>query len=298
MKILITGAGGFIAGRLASYLAEKNHDIVGLTRSIKKHRRKIKYPLFEWRDLSEPPPPEAFSNVQAVVNLAGASVASRWSQNRKTVLISSRVTYTEQLVSAMKKHPSINTLISASGVGFYGNRKEEILNEHSPQGIGFLPHLCSHWEKAAKAFCGDNKRVVIFRISNVLSKKGGMASRLAPLFKWGMGCRFADGRQWMSWIHIEDLLRLTAMALENPVLEGVFNAAAPGPVRHGHFVKIFKETLGRPVFMKAPAWLLKSMLGEMSCLLLDSTRAVPELSQKKGFVFEYSELESALKNLF
>lgn len=301
MKILITGITGFIGSRLAKRLKE-NHEISCLTRNAEKAKKTLKFPclIHEWQNIRTPPPCQAFENVSAIINLAGESVIKkRWSESQKEKLIESRVEYTRQLVQMAQKYNSIHTLINASATGFYGHREDEVLDENSPQGRGFLPHLCANWEKSARLFENQkDRRVVIFRIGNVLSRKGGMISKLTPLFKLGLGCTFSHGQQWMSWIHINDLLRLFTQALENKNWQGTFNAVSPHPITYQEWTVAFSKTLHRPAFFKIPDFALRLTLGEVSQLFLNSQRVIPKQAQKKGFIFDFPQIESSLKNIF
>ena len=300
MKILITGITGLIGQSLAHQLSQKGFILSGLTRNAKKAQKNISFPcsLYEWKDIHTPPPESAFKDISAIIHLAGEAVINkRWSPGQKEILTQSRVQYLHQLILMAKKYPHIHTLISAGAIGYYGHRENEWLTENSPQGRGFIPHLCVNWEKTAKTFEDHTKRAVIFRIGHVLSPNGGIIQKTAPLFRLGLGCIFSDGKQWVSWIHINDLIDLFTQALENKHWSGVFNAVSPHPVTHEQWSKKLARACHRPLFLRIPKFALKWGLGEISQLILSSQRALPEQAQKKGFIFNFPHLEPALKNI-
>ena len=230
MRILITGATGFIGKELALKLHKAGHEIVCLTRNIQIAQKKLPFPcsFHEWTNFEKPPPQLAFHNVSIVFNLAGESIIrQRWSKNFKQKLTRSRVQLTQQLVLSAKNTPSIHTFVQTSAIGFYGDRNSEPLDENSHEGKDFLAQLCSSWEKAAKNFETENKRLIIFRLGLVLSPKGGVLKQMLSIFKKGLGGRMGTGRQWVSWIHLEDLICLFQTGMKNQNWKGVFNAVSP-----------------------------------------------------------------------
>ena len=294
MKILITGVSGLIGQSIAQMLYRKGHQIVGLSRQTKKTLKKLSF-LDECYLWNGDFPSSAFKNVSAVINLAGAPIADKkWTPKRKKILMDSRVQLTEKLVEKANQFDSIQTLISTSAIGYYGHRKNEELDESSPPGRGFTSQLCSEWEKAAQKF---KNRVCIFRCSSVLSDKGGLLKKLAPVFKCGLGVELSSGRQWMSWIHLQDLVQLYTTALEQTHWSGVFNASSLEPVTNQVFTQRLAHSLNRPAFLKIPQWALEILLGERSSLLWHSQKVLPVQAQKKGFIFEYPQLDKALSHL-
>ena len=293
MKVLITGVSGFIGQSIAQILHRKGYQVTGISRHPKTTLKKISF-LKECHLWKSDFPPSAFQNVSAIINLAGAPIIDKnWTPKRKNLLMNSRIQFTKKLVETANQYDSIHTLISTSAIGYYGHRENEELNEHSPPGRGFASQLCIEWEKAAQEF---NNRVCIFRCSNVLSNKGGLLKKLLPAFKCGLGATLADGNQWMSWIHLQDLVQLYITALEHTHWKGVFNASSLEPVTNQVFTKKFAKNLGRPSFLKIPKWALQMILGERSSLIWSSQRVLPIHAQKKGFIFEYPKLDKVFSN--
>ena len=291
MKVLITGVSGFIGHSIAQALHQKGCPIVGLSRNPKKTLKKLPFLKECYSNFS----PKAFQNVSAIINLAGASIIDkRWTKKQKQILMDSRVQFTKKLVEAANQYNSIQTLISTSAIGYYGDRADEELNEHSPPGRGFIPRLCIEWEKATGEF---KHRTCIFRISNVLFPKGGLLKKLLPAFQCGLGTVLGNGRQWMSWIHLQDLIKLYITALEHKHWEGVFNACSLEPVTNQFFSKKLAKNLGRPCLIRMPQGVLELILGERSSLVLSSQKILPIQTQKKGFIFEYSQLDKVFSKL-
>jgi len=295
MKVLITGVSGFIGQSTAQTLHRKGHQVTGISRNPKATLKKFPF-LKECHLWQSDAPPEAFQNVSAIINLAGAPIIDkRWTLKRKKLLLNSRIQFTKKIVEKANQYDSIHTFISTSAIGYYGHRENEELNEHSPPGRGFTSQLCIEWEKAAQEF---NNRVCIFRCSNVLSNKGGLLQKLYPAFKCGLGATLADGRQWMSWIHLQDLVRLYITALECSHWTGIFNASSLEPVMNQIFTKKLAQSLGRPSFLKIPKWALQMMLGERSFLVWSSQKVLPVHAQKKGFIFERPTLDKVFSHYF
>ena len=294
MNILITGATGTVGLSLAKQLADRNHRITCLV------RKKIKKPFFhkcyEWSSSQDPPPQKAFENISCMINLAGEPIVNkRWTPKQKKKLKDSRIRLTQQLVLAAQQSPSIKTIINASAIGYYGNRQDEVLNEDSPCGIGFIPHLCLDWEKKALQF---NGRSVVLRFGHVLCHHGGFLKKITPIFKWCLGGTLSNGKQWMSWIHIHDLHRIIIEAVENDHWKGIMNATSMHPVTNKEFTKSLSLVLNRPAPWIIPQWALQLMFGEMSEILTSSQRVMPSQVQKKGFIFKYSKIDEALKQIY
>ena len=236
----------------------------------------------------------------AVVNLAGASIAGgRWTESRKQLLRTSRVDTTRALVTALGKmqaRPSV--LISASAIGFYGNRGEEILVESSPPGQGFLATVAQDWEAAASEAESLGTRVVMARFGIILAEHGGALPRMMLPFRFGMGGRISSGKQWMSWIALDDVVQILKRALADRTLRGPVNVVAPEPVTNLTFTGELAKALRRPALLPAPAFALKLAMGEMAdALLLASQRVVPRVLTSAGYKFASPQLEPALTRL-
>jgi uncharacterized protein (TIGR01777 family) len=232
-----------------------------------------------------------------VVNLAGEPIAQRWTRAAKKRIYDSRVEGTRRLVhalSAQSQRPRV--LVSASAVGFYGSRGDEILTEKSSPGSGFIAHVVLDWEESAQAAEALGIRVISLRFGMVLGR-GGALAKLLPLFRLGIGGRLGSGRQWMSWIHIDDAVSLILFAMENAALRGALNATAPHPVTNDEFARRLAGALHRPAIFPAPAFALKLALGEMSEVLLDGQRVLPAAALATGFHFQYPELSAAFANI-
>lgn len=297
MTFLITGATGFIGKRLAHLLLARGDAVnyLGRRRSPELDSRVAYHP---WNDVNEPPPLNSVPRLDAIVHLAGDPVAQRWTSAAKKRIYSSRVEGTRQLVTAIGKlryKPTV--LVSASAIGYYGDRGDETLVERSPWGVGFLPDVCKEWEREALRAREFGLRVVTPRIATVLGREGGAMPKMLAPFRLGLGGKFGDGRQWMSWIHIDDLLRLLLFAIENQKVTGALNASSPRPVTNAEFTRTLAATLRRPAILPVPKIALKLALGEMANLFFDSLRVLPEVTQQAGFRFTQPKLAGALHNL-
>jgi uncharacterized protein (TIGR01777 family) len=292
MRITLTGATGFIGTALTGRLNEEGHQLRILTRNPGTRNG-----YYGWNPLGGEPPPEPLAGAGAVIHLAGEPVAQRWTPEAKRLIRESRVTGTRHLVQALStqaQRPEV--LICASAVGYYGDRGDEDLTEESPAGGGFLPETCLAWEEQARLAESLGIRVVRLRIGIVLGGGGALAKMLPP-FRAGLGGPLGGGRQWMPWIHIEDLVRLVLFALANPELRGAVNAVSPSPVRNSDFGRALGAAIRRPAVMPVPAFALKLLYGEMADLLLDSQKVRPAAAQKAGFSFTFNDLQAALKDL-
>jgi uncharacterized protein (TIGR01777 family) len=231
------------------------------------------------------------------VNLAGEPLVQRWNEEAKRRIRESRVEGTRRLVAeiaARAERPQ--TLVSASAVGYYGSRGDEVLTEASPQGTGFLAEVCAQWEEAANEGRALGMRIVKLRIGMVLGK-GGALARMLPAFRWCAGGPLGRGTQWVSWIHVEDVLRLIEFALEESRVFGVLNATAPNPVTNRQFTTALGRALHRPAILPVPAFALKLALGEVATVLLDSQRVLPRAALDRGFRFCHHEVGAALEDL-
>jgi len=299
MRALVTGATGLVGRTLLSRLASP----VVLSRDASKAAaglRRDDVKIVAWDPQVEPAPVEAFDGVDAVFHLAGESVAQgRWTADKKARIRDSRVIGTRNLVTCLTRlaRPP-RVLISASAVGYYGDRGDEILNEAAGPGSDFLAEVSVAWEREALAASEAGIRVVNPRIGIVLSKHGGALPKMLTPFRLGLGSPLGSGRQWMPWIHIDDLIGLLLMAAECEDLQGPLNATAPHPSTNREFTQALGRALHRPTFLPAvPAAALRLTLGEFAGVLLASTRAIPFRAQAAGYAFEHPDLEGALRDL-
>jgi len=275
MKIAVTGASGFIGRALTARLAAAGH---------------IVQPV-RLRESAAAAPSEA------VVHLAGEPLAQRWTAEAKRTIRESRVEGARALVGSLARlSPRPAMLVSASAVGIYGSRGDQLLTEDSAPGSGFLADVCAEWERTAGVANALGIRVVIVRTGVVLGH-GGALARMLPVFKLGLGGRLGSGRQWMSWIHIDDLTALIEFVLSGARLRGPVNATAPNPVTNAEFTRTLASALHRPAFAVVPAFALKMLFGEMASVLLDSQRVLPKAAQAAGFQFRYPDLGPALAGL-
>ncbi|MCF1427276.1 MAG: TIGR01777 family oxidoreductase [Shewanella sp.] len=293
MNILITGATGFIGQALVSRLAPE-HTLLILTRNPQKAARVLRHPHCSFTDnldsLSD------LNGIDAVINLAGEPiVGKRWSPAQKQRLCHSRWDITQQLAELIRQSdipPPV--FISASAVGFYGIRNTEALTESSIPNPDFAHEICAKWEALALSAANEHTRVCIPRIGIVLGSQGGALAKMLPAFKLGLGGPISDGKQGMSWIHLEDLLSLLEFMLKSPTVAGIYNAVAPGPVSNREFTQTLGQALHRPAIVPAPAWVLNSLLGEQAMLLTKGQYVMPERALAAGFNFRYPRLSEAL----
>ena len=297
MRALITGATGFIGRALVRAMTGP----VVLTRDPDRAGRVLgpAVALYRWDPQAGPPPAEAFSNVDAIFHLAGQSIAdSRWSEARKRLIRDSRVIGTRNLVArieSLRERPRV--LISASAVGFYGDRGDEALEEPAAPGKDFLAELCRDWEAEAQRATTFGVRVVTPRTGIVLGRSGGALAKMLPPFKLGLGGRLGSGRQWMPWIHLHDHVGLLFHAAARPEVSGALNAVGPAPVTNAEFTRTLALVLRRPAIFPVPAFMLRLVFGELSSVLLSSQRVVPRVAEKTGYQFRFSTLEAALRDI-
>ena len=277
MNVAITGASGFIGRAVAENLRTSGHIVraVSLRGGLQAG---------------------ALAGVNAVVHLAGEPVAQRWTAAARDKILRSRVEGTRTLVAAMRDQPP-QVLISASAVGYYGSRGDEILIESAPPAQDFLGRVAVAWEEEAQAAEPLGVRVARIRIGVVLGKGGGALSKMLLPFRLGVGGRLGSGKQWMSWIHIDDLMELIAFLMKESTVRGVFNATSPFPVTNREFTQALAEAVHRPAIIPVPAFALRLALGEMAEIVLASQRAIPDAAQRAGFVFKHPDIYAALAQI-
>ena len=282
-----------IGGELRRHLTAQGHQLRCLSRAEPSQPG-----WYRWDPESGAPPRESIENAEAVIHLAGEPVAQRWSDAVKRRIRSSREQGTMALVqglAALPNRPSV--LVSASAVGYYGDRADDVLTEAVPHGTGFLAEVCVEWERSAHLADAFGIRVVSLRIGLVLHPKGGALAKMLPPFRLGLGGPIAGGQAWMSWIHVEDLVRMFTLAVEDPSLHGPVNAVSPGAVRNAEFTEALGAALHRPALVPVPALALKLLYGEMASMVLASQHVVPTVAAQSGFQFAWPEINAALRNL-
>lgn len=296
MRILITGGTGLIGQQLCKALLADGHLLTVLSRHPETVAAKCGAAVQPIASLDDWHPEQTF---EAVINLAGEPIVDAWwSTKRKQVLRDSRIALTEKLVqriAAVKQKPSV--LLSGSAVGFYGNGGDKELYESTGAGSDFAANLCMDWESAALAAKASGVRVCLLRTGLVLSKSGGLLGKLLLPFKLGMGARLGNGKQWMSWVHIDDYVAMVLRLLQDEKLSGPFNMTAPNPVTNAEFTRVMAHTLHRPAFFIAPDFMLRLAMGERAALMLEGQRALPANLTDAGYQFNYPKLINALDDL-
>lgn len=301
MRILLTGATGFVGKRVVSRLLASGDEVVVLSRYVPKAilslGSKCKY--YQWSDTNSLPPLEAFEGVDAIINLMGEGIAEkRWDSAQKKKIYDSRIVGTRNLLEAVSQltHKP-KTFVSASAVGIYGNRGDEEIVEDSSTVDDFLGKVCLDWEAEAKKAEGLGLRLAIIRTGVVLGKGGGALAKMLPIFKLGMGGPVGSGKQYMSWIHVDDLAAMYIEAAKNSSYSGIYNGTAPEPVSSKEFAKVLGHAIHRPAFAPAPSFALKLVFGEMSQVLLDGQKVIPKRALENRFSFRYPKLEAAFKEI-
>ncbi|RZK41165.1 MAG: TIGR01777 family protein [Pedobacter sp.] len=296
--ILITGATGLVGKGLIPYLLERGHRVSVLS------RREIDIPnvkVFSWDVDNMTMDPLALEGVDTIVHLAGEGIADKaWSDKRKKEIVDSRVQSAELLYRTIKEQNApVKTFVSASAVGYYGDRDEEFLTEHSYPGQGFLSDCCLKWENAADKGQEMDMRVVKIRIGLILSKSGGALAAMAKPIKFFVGAPLGSGKQWMPWIHLDDIVGIFTKAIEDVGMNGAYNATAPFPVTNKLLTKRIAWHLRRPVWpVKVPEFVLKAVLGESSILALMSNNTVSQKILDEGYQFKFLNLDDALEEIY
>ena len=307
MKIVVTGATGFVGRPLCQKLLNEGHSVTALSRDAAKVKQAFgdKVTAATWGKSGDEAGLSALENADAVIHLAGESVAGgRWTPEFKRKIRDSRIDTSRQLVDSIAKlsrRPSV--LVSASAVGFYGNRGDETITEESAAGAGFLPDVCKEWEAEVNRASDLGVRVATMRLGVVLGRGGALEKMLYPLpvrispYKLGLGGPLGSGKQWMPWIHIDDVSGLFLWAMQNAQIAGAVNATAPEPVRNAEFARALGRLFHRPALFPVPAFALRLMLGEFADTVLNGQKVLPKVAENQGYVFRYRTLDTALQSL-
>jgi len=300
MRVFITGGTGFVGNYVCGKLAEAGHEVTVLSRS-KSRKPTASTPIrFVAGDPMVPGPwQEEVAGHDAVINLAGSSIFARWSDEAKRMLVDSRVLTTRNVVDALSRVQPAPLLVSCSAVGYYGGHEDDgVLDEAAPPGEDFLARLGVAWETEARRAEELGARVVLTRFGIVLGRGGGALAQMAPAFKYALGSPLGSGRQWFSWIHWEDLLRILLFVIEKGTMAGPVNCTAPNPVQNRELTQTLAKVLHRWAFLPAvPGFAMKLALGEFADVLLKGQRVVPKRLLDEGFQFNYPNLREALENL-
>jgi uncharacterized protein (TIGR01777 family) len=299
MKILITGGTGFVGTQLTSRLIKDNHEVTILTRSLKGAKGSSPGVYYLEGDPTRNGPwQEAIKNHDALINLAGASIFSKWTEEHKKAIRESRVNTTQNIIEGIPPQSQKGfTLFSTSAVGYYGFHKDEELIEESPPGNDFLARIAVEWEGEALKAREKGARVVITRFGIVLGEKGGALGQMIPLFEKYIGGPIGSGRQWFSWVHIKDLTEAFAFLLKHPEISGPVNVCSPNPVRNRDLAKALGKALHKPSFMPAPGFMVKWVLGEFGSVILEGQKVIPRRLLESGFTFQYPDIDAALKKI-
>ncbi|MFT9601130.1 TIGR01777 family oxidoreductase [Mesobacillus sp.] len=297
MKIAITGGTGLVGQALSSHLIQAGHQVSILTRNSSESQS-INSKYVQWLNPGDRPEKE-LEGIDAIVNLAGATINSKWTDEYKKKIIDSRLQATSEVKRFIEELPSKpSILVNASAVGYYGTSLSKEFTEQSNEGNDFLADTVGQWEASASEVQHMGVRHVLCRFGVILDKNAGALPRMVLPYKLFAGGKIGSGKQWLSWIHIEDVTRGIMFVIENTKVYGPVNFTAPSPVKMEQFGETLSRVINRPHWMPVPSVALKILLGEMSILVLEGQRAIPEKLLNTGFTFRYPELEDALKEIF
>jgi len=300
VKVLVTGASGFIGSALCDSLLLRGDTVVGLTRNPQRARSTNPSVLWHpWEPTLERPPAAAFDGVDGVVNLLGEKINQRWTDEAKQRILESRRTGTRNLlgtIAGLERKPRV--LVNQSAIGFYGDRGEAIVDEDASPGEGFDAEVVREWESAAGEAEALGLRLAIVRTGHVLDPSGGFLAELLTPFKLGVGGPLAGGAQYVSWVHIDDELGILLWALDNEQVRGTINSTAPNPVTNRDFSKALGHALGRPAVMPVPGFVLDLKFGhEFGAVLRGGQRVMPRRAQDLGYAFRFTDIDEALADL-
>ncbi len=300
-RIVITGATGLIGRQLIEQLSRRGDHVTALVRDVERGRTQAPgaAEYIAWSSaMADGPWVSAIDGADAVINMAGTSVATRWSPEQKRRIRESRIDGTRNIIAAIAaaaRKP--RTLINASAVGYYGTSTSATFTERSGPGEGFLADICAAWEAEARTAEALGVRVVLLRTGVVLEPHGGVLAQVVPTFKLFAGGPLGSGRQWFPWIHIDDEIGITLWALDNEEVSGAINAVAPEAITYKQFSSALGDTLGRPSFFPVPKFILDMVLGEASMIVVEGQRVVPERTAALGYSFKHREIGEALRDL-
>ena len=299
MKVLVTGGTGFVGQHLTSRLIQEKNEVTIMTRSLKGSEKNPPGVSFLQADPTQKGAwQESIKNYDVIVNLAGASIFNRWTEEYKKLIRESRMRTTRNIIEGLPSRLDRKmTLFSTSAVGYYGFHGDEELVEEFPPGSDFLARMAIDWEGEALKAAGKGARVVITRFGIVLGDKGGALSQMVPLFKKFVGGPIGSGKQWFSWVHIKDLVEAFVFLIKHPEITGPVNLCSPNPVRNKDLAKALGGVLHRPSLMPAPGFMVKLVLGEFGSVILEGQKVIPRRLLDHGFVFQYPEIGKALQNL-
>ncbi len=298
-KVLITGATGLVGQHLIPLLFEKNYEVHILARNLSKAKELYAFPIHihQWDAISDEAPEDILKKTDVLINLIGEGIADkRWTHKRKALLQDSRIIPTQKLTDALKKSGTkVENYIGASAIGYYKNLTETEQTEEQSAAPGFLGSLCKKWEDAG-ALIPANRHCHL-RIGIVLAQDGGALKSMLPAFRLGLGGELGHGKQWMSWIHVEDLCSLIIEAIENPKLNGPVNAVAPNPIRNAEFTRAISNSLHRPAVIPVPKFGILALFGELSTIMLSSQKISSKKAVESGFTFQFPHIQEALDNI-
>jgi len=294
MHMIVTGGYGFVGTPLCQLLVQEGHRVTAIgTHFPSQEHKGITFIQSSLRPGEIPP---VFADCDAIIHLAGANIFHRWTPHYKQLILDSRIKTARAIYEFIAKQPKKpRVFISASAVGYYGDRAEELLDETSSAGTGFLASTCIEWEKAREKFSSLGIRSVSIRTGVVLGENGGALAQMLPLFRLGLGGKLGNGRQWFPWIHRDDLINIYSLALHDTSLSGPINAVAPQLIRNVEFTKALGRTLKRVTFLAVPSFILRAIFGEMATLFLSSQKVKPTVLEQLNFVFKYPNIQTALK---
>jgi uncharacterized protein len=301
VKVLVTGASGAIGTSLCAALLERGDEVVGLSRDPQRSRgRAPGVGWHRWEPALERPPAAAFEGVDGVVNLVGEKINQRWTEEAKQRIVATRRTATQNLVQAiagLERKPAV--LVSQSAVGYYGDRGGDVLDETAGPGDSFDAEVCRDWEQAAREAEAAGLRLVIVRTGQVLYPGGGLLGELETPFRLGVGGPLAGGRQYLSWIDLEDEIGILLWALDNPDVSGVVNATAPNPATNRDFSKALGRALGRPALLPVPGFVIDLKVGkEFAAAIKGGQRVLPKRALELGYEFRHADLDETLRGLY
>ena len=304
MKVAITGATGFVGSRLVERLHKQGHRILVLTRNTSSAQKVFPAGAFPNVEIVAYTPTisgswqDALAGCDGVVNLAGEPIAEeRWTPEQKQKILNSRQLGTQKIVEAIAKaNPKPSVLVNASAIGYYGTSETAIFDETSSSGRDFLAQVCQAWEAEAQKVKDAGVRLVILRLGIVLGNGGALGKMITP-FKLFAGGPLGSGRQWFSWIHLDDLVNLILQALTNPDMAGVYNATAPNPVRMAGLSQTWGQVMQRPSWLPVPGFALEALLGDGAMVVLEGQQVMPKRTLEAGFEYEYPNLQPALSQI-